>query len=320
MHLTPRNTLPSILAGLLLTLNLSASQAEGEDCPPPPSAAKSAAAGTSSRDHGLLWRIRRDGHDSYLYGTLHVGRADWAAPGPQELKAWRATELLALELDISDPATLRALTVEAPTLVQPLNAALQARLAAQVRAACLPEGALAPLHPLMQISTLSVLAGRWDDLDTGYAQEAVLLGMAQHEARKVVALETAQEQLAALIPTDPREVQRGIVDGLEQLEKNEVRAPMLKLAQAWADSDLALLQRYEQWCDCIHDEADRRYLRGLLETRNPRMAERIAALHASGRKIFVGVGALHMAGPTGLPVLLRKMGFEVQRLVPADSP
>ena len=316
LHHPAARPVRGILAILLLALTFSASRAaEDPHCPPPPSAPVAQA---SSVDHGLLWRVRRDGHDSYLYGTLHVGRAAWSLPGPQELEAWRATEVLALELDISDPATLKALTQEAPRLAQPLNAKLQSRLDAQVRAACLPDGALAPLHPLMQISTLSVLAGRWDDLDTGYAQEAVLLGMAQHEARKVVALETAQEQLTALIPKDAKEVQRNIADGLEQLEKNEVRAPMLKLAQAWADSDLELLQRYEQWCDCIHDEADRRYLHGLLETRNPRMAERIAVLHASGKRLFVGVGALHMTGPTGLPTLLRKMGFDVQALVPGD--
>jgi len=36
--------------------------------------------------------------------------------------------------------------------------------------------------------------------------------------------------------------------------------------------------------------------------------------------VLVAVGALHMIGPTGLPALLKKMGFTVERLVPAESP
>ena len=307
-----------LFTGLLLTSIFHGARAD--DCPPTPTAPSAeqiaAATAAATTDHGLLWRIRRDGHESYLYGTLHIGRLAWSVPGPEVRRAWQATDELALELDISDPKTLRAL-MQTPPMAKPLGPALQARLDAQIRVACLPEAVLAPLHPLMQISTLTMLAARRDDLDSGYAQESMLLGLAQSSGRKVVALENAQEQIAALIPKDPQELRRNIVDGLEQLERNEVRAPMLKLAQAWADSDLQALQSYEQWCDCIHGEADRRYLRGMTEARNPRMAERIAALHASGKRVFAAVGALHMTGPTGLPALLRKMGFKVERLVPS---
>jgi uncharacterized protein YbaP (TraB family) len=317
MRFRPQRYLGAVLAGLLLTPTFSAAA----ECPPVqalPTAEQVAAANAAAmRDHGLLWRIRRGGHASYLYGTLHVGRLAWATPGPAVRAAWGATDVLALELDISDPQTLKALT-QAPPLARPLSAAMQDRLAAQARAACIPETALAALHPLMQVSTLAMLAGRWDDLDSAYAQEAVLLGLAHSEGRKIVALESPQQQLAALIPKDPKEVLQGIDEGLEQLEHNEVRAPMLKLALAWAHSDLAVLQSYEQWCDCIHSETDRRYMRGMLEARNPPMAERLAALHASGKRVFVAVGALHMTGPAGLPRLLKQMGFEVQRLVPAE--
>ena len=310
-----------LLFALLLTLNLSAHAADA--CPPntpTPTPEQLTAAAANARDHGLLWRVSKGGRSAYLYGTVHVGKLDWVLPGPALNKAWEDTDTLAVELDISDAKTIRALTQDAPQLARPLDAPTQARLDAQVRAACLPPQALAALHPLMQVSTLAMLAGRWDELDAGYAQEAMLLTRARAEERRVVALETAQEQLAALIPRDAKDVRRGIDDGLDQLERQQVRAPMLKLAQAWADSDLPLLQRYEQWCDCVHDESDRRYLHGLLEKRNPKMAERFVALHASGRRVLVAVGALHMIGPTGLPALLKKMGFTVERLVPAESP
>ena len=54
-------------------------------CPPPPappSTAPAQASPAEARDRGLLWRIRKDGRDSWLFGTLHVGRPEWSVPGP----------------------------------------------------------------------------------------------------------------------------------------------------------------------------------------------------------------------------------------------
>lgn len=282
----------------------------GAACPPPPAPASTQA---TVPDRGLLWRLRRDGHESYLFGSLHLGRPDWTQPGPALRQAWAATELLALELDISDPQTLRALT-QTPPLARPLAPALQARLSAQAQAACLPERALAPLHPLLQLSTLTLLAGRWDGLDASFGQEAMLLAMARGEQRPVVALERVEDQLRALIPSDPAELLRGIEQGLEQLEQAKVRAPMLALALAWERGDLARLEDYERWCDCIASEDDRRWLRRINDERNGPLAERIAALHGSGKRVLAAVGALHMSGSQALPLLLARLGFEVERV------
>ena len=53
-----------------------------------------------ARDRGFLWRLRKDGHVSYLYGTVHVARQDWTIPGPAVMSALRASDVVALELDV----------------------------------------------------------------------------------------------------------------------------------------------------------------------------------------------------------------------------
>ena len=50
------------------------------------------------------------------------------------------------------------------------------------------------------------------------------------------------------------------------------------------------------------------------DDRNVALAERIDALHAQGRRVFVAVGSLHMGGGTGLPKLLADKGFAVERV------
>jgi len=285
-------------------------------CPPAPKPAsgeQSVEFAAQARDRGFLWRITRDGRSSYLYGTLHLGRADWVYPGPRLREALEASDVIALELDLSDPETLRALA--RPTgKPLPLNPMLQTRLDAQFEAACLPPRLLADQHPLMQASTLTLLAARWDGLDASFGQEGMLLAWAQRHARPVVALEQVQQQLAALIPAEPSEARRLLLQALDQLEAQQVREPMRRLAQAWDRGDLATLSDYEQWCDCVHDAADRRSLHRLNDARNAHLAQGIAQLHGQGKRVLAGVGALHMSGPQALPLLLGRLGFQVERL------
>ena len=305
-----RRRLVELLTAVLLTAALGATEAAERPCPPPPVAAPDAPAVT---DHGLLWRLRRGGHESYLFGSMHLGRPAWARPGPALRAAWAQTDVLAVELDAADAATQAAMAA-VPPLAKPLSPRVQQRLAAQTAAACLPPQALAALHPLLQVGTLTLLTGRWDGLDSAFGQEPMLLDWARAEGRRVVALETAVQQMEALIPSDAAEAGRSIEQALAQLESNEVRRPMLKLALAWERGDLAELQHYERWCDCIHSAADRREMRRLNDSRNPAMAERIKALHDSDARALIAVGALHMTGPQALPVLLKRMGFEVERV------
>lgn len=313
----------SLLAGLLAPHGLAAA-APPPECPPPahlPSAEQARELARHSPDRGLLYRLRRDGRDSYLFGSLHIGRPEWSFPGPQLRAAMAQTRVLALELDLQDPETLHTLS-QPPGHVPPLrlSEALRERLATQARAACLPEGALAGLHPLLQLSSYTVLQARWDGLDPGFGQELMLSAWARREGRPVVALESAALQQQALIPVDPGQARLSLHKGLEQLERGQVRPLLKRLAQAWAIGDLDSLQNYEVWCDCIKDAQDRAELRRLNDGRNPALAEGIEALHARGLPVLAAVGALHLSGPQALPKLLAARGFSVQRLVPPPDP
>jgi uncharacterized protein len=52
-----------------------------------------------------------------------------------------------------------------------------------------------------------------------------------------------------------------------------------------------------------------------LDDRNPALAEHIDALHQSGKQVFAAVGSLHMFGPLGLPALMAKRGYRVERVL-----
>jgi uncharacterized protein YbaP (TraB family) len=306
---------------LLLALFLSAATAATPaTCPPLP-----VATGAAAADRGVLWALDKDGRRSWLYGTLHVGKPDWMRPGPRLAAALAESEVLALEIDPADPALPQVLAGAASSTAgpPPLPAPLLARLALATERACLPPGALSGLPPVLQATVLAMLDARWLGLDAMYAQEHLLTAQARNRRLRVVSLETPAQQTAAMGGDTPAQTEALIAQTLDQIDDQRSRGVMSRLATAWASGDLDTLEAFDRWCECAPTEDDRAYLRRLNDARNPRLADGIAAQHASGQRVFAAVGALHMTGPAALPLLLAARGFRVERITlgtPAPAP
>lgn len=309
-----------LVAGLLVLVAVAgghAVAAPAQGCPPvarlTPEVFQAAAA--QAGDRGLLWRITRDGRSSYLYGTLHVGKAQWLAPGPQIRQALRETDTLALELDPLDPALqadMAAALASRPPV--PLAPELLARLKKLWAAECLPPEAMDRMPVEMQLATLTMASGRRDGFDVSYGSEIVLAAFAHNAGRPVVSLETAALQIKALLAQDDAEAQALVREGLDDLEDANVLAVLLKTARVWETANLDELERYAQWCACLRNDLERKMMKRLLDDRNPGLARRIDELHAANGKVFAAVGSLHMIGPQGLPALLAARGYVVERL------
>ena len=288
------------------------------DCPPPPappSAQALAAAERDARDRGFLWRLQKDGRVSWLYGTVHLGRLDWVFPGPQVREAFAASQTLALELDLTDPDTQRRLAAGSrATPGDALPAALQRRLDRRAQAECAALDALGGLKPELQLATLSMLAGRRLGLEPVYGIDMALAALARRDGKALVALESVDDQLKALVGGPRGELHELVASTLDELDSGRAQALLGHIAQVWASGDHARLSRYPEWCECQRTAAEAAVMRRLLEGRNPAMAARIDQLHRSGQRVFAAVGSLHLIGARGVPALLAQRGYRVERI------
>jgi uncharacterized protein len=285
-------------------------------CPPQataPTPQQVQAAQAQAKDRGFLWRVTKDGRTHHLFGTIHVGKLDWVFPGAKLRAALAEAQTVAFELDPLDPAVQSSLRTAGAGSGK-LPAALDAQLQRQIARACIPAQALADLHPMMQAMTAMVVDAARDGLQVAYGQEFALAGAARARKLRTVSLETAERQLAAIIPSDAAQAERTLASTLEQMQSGLGRRVLLRMAAAWERGDLQEIETYERWCDCVQTDDDRAMLKALNDERNPAMAERIEALHGEGQRLFVAVGALHMTGPKALPALLKARGFTVQRV------
>lgn len=333
----PRALLPSLCALVLLWGGAQAFGAAeapaplpgapaGAECPPPAPMPDGSQGGIASAmrhavDRGVLWRIEKDGRISWLYGTMHLGKSDWVFPGPRVSRAFAQSDTVALELDPLDPATLAAFAAASDEAVtaRVITPERRRRLDRQAAVACVPEAALAKMRPILQVTTLAMLAARSEGLYGDFGTEAFFSGFARGRGKPVVALETVADQLKALAGNSDAEEGEQVDAALDELESGRAGAQASELAEAWASSDWNKLNRYLEWCECVRTAGDRRMVQRLLDDRNPGLADGIAHLHAQGHRVFGAVGALHMVGPRGLPALMAARGFRVTAVVPAQG-
>lgn len=306
---SPRFLRATLLACLLAPLGAWAQSPA--DCNPPPLAAPAGPA----HNRGFLWRIAKDGTTSYLYGTLHIGKADWAGPGPQVVAALRTSKVLALEMDPADPQTMQALLAGlARQPDQTLEPALEARLGQALAVSCMP-GAMAQLLAPEVVTSLLAMDGlRRDGFSSELGTDSLLAQAAHGAQMPVVGLETPQEQVRLVLAESAQERNEGVAEILDDLASGKARRILLLTARMWAESDHAMLQDYTAWCECSDTPQERKMLKSLLDDRNIPMAEGIDRLHRQGQPVFAAVGALHMVGPLGLPAWMARHGYQVQRV------
>lgn len=312
-----RHTLVLLSASLVAITAFA--QKDAPTCPAAPvqpSQEKVQELAKSAKDRGFLWKIEKDGRTSYLFGTMHVNKLEWSMPGAKTSAALRGSDVIALELDILDPKIQTQMSDPANFGIKPIQLPdkLKQRMEAVAQRACAPIATIASMHPVMQITTVAIFDARFSGLEFGYGSEIVFSGAAGAMKKPIVGLETPEIQMRALMAGEAGEIIDMVEKGLTDFEAGKQRKQVVRLHNTWASGDLTEFEKYEEWCDCIHGDTDRKFLKRINDDRNPGLAAGIDRLHRDGKRVFAAVGSLHMAGAKGIPTLMKDMGYKVERV------
>lgn len=258
-----------------------------------------------ARNAGFLWRIDQQGRSSWLYGTVHVNAIDWAMPGPQVAAPLRASDVLAVELNLAEPQSVPPQALKLAFAPAPLDAATAQRLHQAHQRDCLPWHAD---HTLGQLG-LALVGSQAQriGLHAGYGADLRLVQLAQRMGKPIVALETMADQLQALLPATQAELDARVRGVIDDFESGQLQRDLHALSAAWQNGDWPAIERTEADMHAHHPALAHR----LNAQRNAPMAQKIDQLHRSGQRVFVAVGVLHMAGSASLPTLLKARGYTV---------
>lgn len=255
----------------------------------------------------IFFAAHKGEHTLYLFGTIHVGAQ------PSVIPAWVLARLdaapaFAMETDTSDPALARALDrTDGRSLDAELGADTWAKLEAAVGTAIAGR-----LRSMKVSAALVVLDMR--GIARTEPMDPFLLARAQQGKKEIVYLEPALKQLALLDRWMDARSLRAALDAPDLQ-----RAGTVKMLNAYAAGDTdalaALFRDTTMMAKAGWTPAEMaQYTKDLLDDRNASWVPALDAMVAKGDG-FVAVGAGHLVGPAGVPSLLARDGFTVERMV-----
>lgn len=281
-----------------------------------PADSPAASAGTASGPdasaapvhEGMLWRISRSGTvPSYLLGTIHSADPRVVHLRPAVQRALDRSDRFVMEMQMNANALLTIGSSMMMTDGKDLEALLGSDLYGQVVTAMAgygyPETAVRHLKPWVVMALLSM-----PKPSDKPVLDMVLYQRARNAGKPTAGLESAQEQLAVFEGLSE-------ADQIALLKMTIAQLPALpglfdQLIRAYAADDLPGVARLAaDYASQGATGAVKRFVLRLNDERNRRMADRMIPYLQQGNS-FIAVGALHLAGPTGLIHLLRARGYD----------
>lgn len=263
-------------------------------------------------DRALFWSVEGPhGRAGWLLGTIHSEDPRVLDFPPALLDALAASEVFAMELKPDLPTLARLTEVmhyqDGTTLAEVIGLQRFRNLAELLAPYHVSAAQLSTMKPWAAMVTLSV-----PPPETGFFMDFSLSLRAAGDGKKVIGLETLDEQLAFLEDM-PMPLQLAMLDqAMEEFDRAmTIYQEMLDIYLA---GDLVRLQAHaEEQMASLEPEALDYFMEHGLRRRNLRMAEGALPLLEAG-PTFIAVGALHLPGEQGLIQLLREAGYTLRPL------
>ena len=257
-----------------------------------------------------LWEVTGpNGEKAWLFGTVHALPERVAWRGPKLDVALAKADRLVVEVEDLDPENIARISTElARSPGQPrLTKRVEPRYVAPLRALLdkvdLRDAQFAQTETWAAAIALGQAASPDQDYSLGIDRALI----AAWDNRPIVELEGAEFQLRvfdALPEADQRDLLQATITEASAGDRN------IDLAKAWASGDMTVIGT-ETTRGLL---ADPELRTALLVGRNRAWADKIVVLLKTKARPFIAVGAAHLAGPDGLPLMLAARGFTVTRV------
>lgn len=260
---------------------------------------------TAFAEQGLFWKAESNSSKPiYLFGTIHTDDNRVTEFSPRVIEALKAVDVFMMEVEPpKDTSILQMQDADLSTI-------LGAQELEQVYV-------LADFHVMHRDAVLRtkpwLLAVVFDSPRplTPYAQDNLLMRLAEDLGKDVIGLETADEHFSVMDGLTLDEQVAFLRKVLRRSQKTKERDyEQLVKAYLKGDADKLSAMNDKMTGSMLPAELWARMRVKLLDERNLAMAERILA-KAHDKRLFVAVGASHLAGKTGLVATLKQAGYKI---------
>jgi uncharacterized protein YbaP (TraB family) len=265
----------------------------------------------------LLWKISGDGiQTSYLFGTHHLIQKGQIPDFDRTLTFIKEVDAVVGEMDMNNKMSMQlklmnAALMKDTTLTDLLSAEDYALVnKAFEELAGLNLKVMNKMKPTM-LSTMYVMLLYMKQNNITKEPEAVdeTIQKAGRDAKKqIIGLETVEQQINILFNSTPLKRQAELlVESVKDKEKSILT--IREMNEAYLNGNLQKLQELYLANDDMNEEEQHL----LVDNRNANWVNQLTEL-LKNKSCFVAVGALHLAGNSGLIQQLRLKGFKVEAI------
>lgn len=263
-----------------------------------------------------MWRVHDADTEIVLMGSMHALPADTAWLSPRIAARVDAADVLVLEAVLpDDPSVVAGLVSRLgykpgePKLAQRVTPKRRDKLTAALRTAAVSVDTLDPMETWLAAIVISDAILAKLGLTAKNGVEAVLTARVRAADKPVTPLETLEQQFG-YFDSLPEPDQRAMLDATID-DVTTARADTDRLVRAWSSGNTtAIAEEFRR--DAFASTPI--VIRVLLRERNARWADWIKARLRLPGKVFIAVGAAHLAGPESVQAMLAARGVQAERL------
>ncbi|MGJ7915123.1 TraB/GumN family protein [Massilia sp. LXY-6] len=275
----------------------------------------------SAAERGALFRVSLEGHDMYLFGTLHVGLPEFYPLEPRIVEALNQSSTLALEIDPAQPQRELQRVLHARGMLEP-GAVGYDSMDPDRRSlldSLIVQGGYDPTNarkfkPVLLATLLTMAEYTKQGYRSDLSSEAWLARHARANATRVLELESLDRQLSMLDRLSVPERWRFLDEMMGTIESGAQRVEARDMVQAWSNADRAALDRIAMRCDADTSVSGKFVTQVLLKERNRGLADGLLNLLRQEKRTFAAIGVLHLLGKGSVPELLQARGVSVERI------
>jgi uncharacterized protein YbaP (TraB family) len=268
----------------------------------------------------FLWKVTGSPGVVYLFGTIHVGRADFYPLAPIIETSFKEADTLITEADLNEPQDAsRLLKMLLQKGTYPAGDSVENHIGQQTRAHLLPyvaatkelASSYARLKPWFLTVSIAVIEAKRMGFDTDKGLDRHFADAAAETHKPIGTLETTEFQLELMNSFSEELQDRLLLSALLDAErKTELMDDMLQAwksgnADAMEETKLRYVREYPQLKPVFEK---------MFDQRNDGMTRQIEQFLQTPKTTFVAIGAGHLTGERGILSQLRAKQYDVEQL------
>jgi uncharacterized protein len=277
--------------------------------------------GTPDGPGGFLWKVENGDTTVYLQGTIHVA-TDAFYPLNQKIEdAYAEADIIVPEIDLNHLNLLETQALYAKMAAYSDGSSIQDHISdmlyTKLKSTYSELNTSVDMFSIYQPWFHSTLVQQLMNEKLGFIDgvDMYFLDRADQDHKKIIALETVEDQLGIFADTTPAYQNQMLEESLVGLE--EYRQQMEEMFSLYMDGDSGELLSYLAVEDGKPSAEEKAFMEAINDNRNYQMADKIASFleEDSGDTYFVIVGSLHLLLEPHVRSILEEKGYTVEKVL-----